>query len=167
MTIFTKININSNEYNILKYIRDKKLNLTPYIFDLQNDKVIYECYDMTLNKYMLSHNIKNIHELSENDKNNIYHLINMLHNNNILHGDLHIDNIVIKIDDLYNNIIDVKLIDFEYSMFVSLLNQQHIDFYNIFWNQNIKNNKNNINGTSLNITKGNILFNEKIYLELC
>ena len=88
------------------------LNLTPKIISITNSKVTMERYDYTCAELSLLHlSTSGMSSLKEK----ISFLLKSLHNAEILHGDLHAYNIVVKI--LPNGKIgNVRLIDFEYSL---------------------------------------------------
>lgn len=106
----------------LKTIKDPQYFLLPkYIFINKDNSYFYliKKYNIDLNKYfnILEKNKKLF--LLQNIIDIIWFLLNgakLLHKNNIIHGDLKLENIVVKIDN-YDNIVDKKIIDFDVSLF--------------------------------------------------
>jgi tRNA A-37 threonylcarbamoyl transferase component Bud32 len=127
MTIFEK-SIDMNEYNMLKILR--KSNIIPKIYNLTLNEVSMKQYDCTLREYLEANEPDNdelirIYSIVEN-------LIHTLHRHGILHGDLHSDNIVCN-----ERGTKFKLIDFQRSTFIKVLNDESIqdfldDFNGIF-----------------------------------
>ena len=111
--------ITENEYEILKYILDTNLDITPKIFELNINKVIMEKYDCNILD----------REYSETDARNVSEQLNMLvqqmHAHDILHNDLHEENIVLNLKTM-----TIKIIDFDRSKRISSLTQKDIDKYN-------------------------------------
>lgn len=124
-----KDGITSNE---LKYFqRAHDLGLTPKIISINNKK---DEKDNGLNITMEIYE-KTIHTLikENNDDFSIYEtkikqLIDVLHKNNILHGDLHANNIVCSKDGK-----DIKLIDFEFSLDRNLITEDNIAQLGEMW----------------------------------
>ena len=128
MTAYTK-RIYEREFNILSAIKD--LGITPKILDLTNNYVIMEKYDCTLLDYLYSINANET--TLQIIKEKITTLINILHSNNIFHGDLHCDNIVINLTDQSNinkSNIDVKLIDFDMASTFGDITKDRLSRYN-------------------------------------
>jgi serine/threonine protein kinase len=106
----------------LKTIKDPQYFLLPkYIFINKDNSYFYliKKYNFDLNKYfnILEKNKKLF--LLQNIIDIIWFLLNgskLLHKNNIIHGDLKLENIVVKIDN-HGNIVDKKIIDFDVSLF--------------------------------------------------
>ena len=95
--------------------------LPKYIFINRDNSYFYfiKKYNVDLNKYfnILEKNKKLF--LLENIIEIIHFLLNgakLLHKNNIIHGDLKLENIVVKVNST-NDIIDKKIIDFDVSLF--------------------------------------------------
>lgn len=95
--------------------------LPKYIFINRDNSYFYfiKKYNVDLNKYfnILEKNKKLF--LLENIIEIIYFLLNgtkLLHKNNIIHGDLKLENIVVKVNN-NNDIINKKIIDFDVSLF--------------------------------------------------
>lgn len=111
--------ITENEYEILKYISDIGLDITPKIFELDINRVIMEKYDCNILD----------REYSETDALNVSEqlnkLIEQMHAHDILHNDLHEENIVLNLKTM-----TIKIIDFDRSKRISSLTQKDIDKYN-------------------------------------
>ena len=106
----------------IRTINDNHYFLLPkYIFINRDNSYFYfiKKYNVDLNKYfnILEKNKKLF--LLENIIEIIHFLLNganLLHKNNIIHGDLKLENIVVKVNN-NNEIIDKKIIDFDVSLF--------------------------------------------------
>lgn len=149
----------------LKSLSPNEYFLIPELMFINNDNsyfYIIEKYKTDLYKYF---NIldKNNKTLEIKDIIKIMHFllsaIDLLHNNNIIHADLKLENIVINLDE-NNNINDLKIIDFDVSLFNIIPKKlENID------NKYIKilNNK-KLRGTRIYMLKDKIMtFNNDIY----
>jgi len=148
---------------------DKEKNnyfLIPELLFINNDNsyfYIIEKYKTDLYKYfnILDKNSK-ILQISDviNIINFLVNAIEILHNNNIIHADLKLENIVINVDE-NNNINNLKIIDFD----VSLFNIIPEKLFNVDNNKYIKilNNK-KLRGTRIYMLKDKIMtFSNDIY----
>jgi tRNA A-37 threonylcarbamoyl transferase component Bud32 len=148
---------------------DKEKNnyfLIPELLFINNDNsyfYIIEKYKTDLYKYfnILDKNSK-ILQISDviNIINFLVNAIEILHNNNIIHADLKLENIVINVDE-NNNINNLKIIDFD----VSLFNIIPDKLFNVDNNKYIKilNNK-KLRGTRIYMLKDKLMtFSNDIY----
>lgn len=112
--------IKQREYEIIKYIMEHNLDITPKIISLSENIVVMEKYDCILSdcEFIDQDNAEDIMQ-------QITDLINTLHRNGIFHGDLNEENVV-----LNRNTMTVKLIDFDSSRKISSITQDYIDDYN-------------------------------------
>jgi hypothetical protein len=148
---------------------DKEKNnyfLIPELLFINNDNsyfYIIEKYKTDLYKYfnILDKNSK-ILQISDviNIINFLVNAIEILHNNNIIHADLKLENIVINIDE-NNNINNLKIIDFDVSLFNiipdKLLNVDNNKYIKILNNKKLR-------GTRIYMLKDKIMsFSNDIY----
>lgn len=101
--------------------------ITPQIIDLTEDHVIYQKYDYDLLDFLLA-NKENKTNLFPIITEQIVRLTQKLHSIEIIHGDLHSCNIVVNYDKV-NNIVDVRLIDFNMSKKLSEITQRDLLMY--------------------------------------
>lgn len=119
METFSK-RISMNEYNFYKILDGT--NITPRIISINRDILVIERYYDTVGNILMNKNLSS-KEL-EKMTNDIKAVISRLHEIGILHGDLHNDNIVCN-----EELTDFRIIDFEYSTFISLVDKDYIDDY--------------------------------------
>lgn len=113
-------NIEMNEYNFYKILKDK--NITPKIISISKDILNIELYECTLEELLqLDFNNNELETIYKRVKD----LIQKLHDNGIFHYDLHSSNIVCNTD--FN---DFRIIDFEDATFINIIDNEFIEDYN-------------------------------------
>lgn len=121
------IEIIMNKY-LSKYNQFKNLILFPeYIFINKNNSYFYiiQKYNCDLLKFLKISPSLNIHSIFK-IIHFITHIVFLMHNIDIIYGDVKLENIVINHDNF--NIIDMKLIDFDVSLFDAMPNEfKHFD----------------------------------------
>lgn len=117
---------NKTEREIVKIIKD--FNICPRVLRFNGNTIEYEKYDCTLSDFLYSNKEKSL--ISE-IKQQCYNLINSLHLNCILHGDIHTENIVINLLTM-----EVKLIDFGLSSLFSQVDNKKMQIYNSLYQIN-------------------------------
>lgn len=110
-----------NEYNFYKILKGS--NITPDIIELTRDLLTIEKYYSTLGEALINNSF-NKEEL-DRIYNDVRKLIDRLHEKGIIHGDLHNDNIVCNED-----VTEFRIIDFEQSTFIYLVDDDYIEEYN-------------------------------------
>lgn len=115
-----------SEREYLIFTEVAKLGLTPKILNVKQLRTHYmvemEKYEMTLFEYADFCN-----NVTKEMKEVILTMTKLLHKHNILHGDLHGNNIVL------NNKDDIKIIDFGKSYFLHEIDSEIIEELNKFW----------------------------------
>lgn len=142
--------VNQNELTILCILNQLQPNILPKIISINylSKIVTFAKYRFTLSDFIyqinkINKNNKTIEymieqtKLKQNIKNKILNLINCLHKNKIIHGDLHIANIIVDCQesdiisaDNKIEIIDIKLIDFGISSLFDEIDEKKIKLYN-------------------------------------
>lgn len=115
-----------NEYEIYKYLKDT--DIVPELQFTKSNTIKLKKYPHTLESY--HEHIINTNTMGENIiqiMKNLEKQIEKLHSHDIFHGDLNLCNVLVDPESK-----DVRLIDFEYSVFISKINQNDIIFFNEF-----------------------------------
>lgn len=112
--------ISMNEYNFYKLLRGS--GITPDILEIEPGRLKIPIYDSTLGDILMNIPLteSQISELYERVRD----LIRKLHQMGVIHGDLHNDNILCSTD-----LTDIRLIDFEKSTFVDLVDDEYLEYY--------------------------------------
>ncbi|ARF08955.1 serine/threonine protein kinase [Catovirus CTV1] len=116
--IFIKKNICPEEIN--NTILCDSWGICPKLLDHTDSSITMEKYDLNYDEYVRRFK-KNFSEINVRVEN----LLKELHTRGYIHGDIHEENIVIKLDN-NNNITDVKLIDFLNLKKIGTFNQEQI-----------------------------------------
>lgn len=103
------------------FLLANSLGLTPEIIKIDGNNVTMKKYECTLGL------IKEYQQYSKI----VDDLITKLHDNHILHGDLHSYNIVVNLQPL-----DIKLIDFELAVKEENITPTYIRIFNTVWTKN-------------------------------
>lgn len=118
--------LNSTELTILNEIKDFDITAP---FNIVGKTMKIEKYTTTLAEYMDTQNIS-ADNLPRSITDQIDSLITTLHGKDILHGDLHAENIIYDKNKIGR---EIRLIDFGESKHISKLNKVDISYYNKFW----------------------------------
>lgn len=120
MSTYTK-RIHMNEYNFYKMLKDT--DIIPKIIEITFDELIVEKYYSTVGEILSDNSLQDAD--LEKITLHVTALINTLHSYGIIHGDLHNDNIVCN-----KELTDFRLIDFEKSTFINIVDDGYIEEYN-------------------------------------
>lgn len=127
MNTYIKRNVDHDEISFNLLFSDN--GISPLVLSYNKRRGIIELdrYDMTYGEYY-----DKFGEIPQYIEYQIDNLIYKLHNMRFIHGDLHDNNVVFKLDE-DNNIIEVKLIDFGYIRRIDELDNEDINQIKEFW----------------------------------